>query len=77
MESFQFDNALIDTSVIRVAKIDELIIELFPRASYSSDLGSSDYFQFANLKKWLDGNRLVYNNGVKPAVEQFDVFPYI
>lgn len=42
------DNAPVHTTVIAMAKINEL-----PHAPYSPDLASSDYFLFRNLKNGL------------------------
>src|SRR5436190_12976832 len=58
---FHQDNAPVHTSVIAMAKINELNFELLPHAPYSPDLAPSDYFLFPNLKKWLGGKRFANN----------------
>ena len=68
---FHQDNAPVHTSVIAVAKINELKFELLPHAPYSPDLAPSDYFLFPNLKKWLGGKRFANNDEVEPAVDGY------
>ncbi|XP_076667941.1 histone-lysine N-methyltransferase SETMAR-like [Andrena cerasifolii] len=64
------DNAPVHTSVITMAKINELKFELLPHAPYSPDLTPSDYFLFPNLKKWLGGKRCANNEEVESAVHR-------
>ena len=40
-----------------MAKLNELSFELLPHPPYSPDLGPSDYYLFANLKKILQAKR--------------------
>lgn len=68
---FHQDNAPVHTSVIAVAKINELKFELLPHAPYSPDLAPSDYFLFPNLKKWLGGKRFANNEEVESAVDGY------
>jgi len=68
---FHQDNAPVHTSVIAMAKINELKFELLPHAPYSPDLASSDYFLFPNLKKWLGGKRFANNEEVESAVNGY------
>src|SRR5436190_22178427 len=68
---FHQDNAPVHTSVIAVAKINELNFELLPHAPYSPDLAPSDYFLFPNLKKWLGGKRFANNEEVESAVDGY------
>ena len=43
----------VHTSVIAMARINELKFKLLPQAPYSPDSAPSDYFLIPNLKKWL------------------------
>ena len=65
---FNQDNALVHTSVITVAKINELQFKLHPYAPYSPDLAFSDYYFSTNLKKWLVSQRFANNDEVEFAV---------
>lgn len=68
---FDQDNAPVHTSLIAMAKINELKFQLLPHAPYSLDLAPSDYFIFPNLKKWLGGKRFSNNEEVESAVEGY------
>jgi histone-lysine N-methyltransferase SETMAR len=68
---FHHDNAPVHTSVIAVAKINELKFQLLPHAPYSPDLAPSDEFLFPNLKKWLGGKRFADNEAVESAVHGY------
>jgi histone-lysine N-methyltransferase SETMAR len=68
---FHQDNAPVHTSVIAMAKINELKFELLPHAPYSPDLAPSDYFLFPNSKKWLSGKRFANNEEVESAVDGY------
>ena len=59
------------TSVIAMAKINELNFKFLLHAPYSLDLVSSDYFLFPNLKKWLVGQRFASNEDVEYAVNGY------
>lgn len=48
-------NGRVNTSVVIMAKIDELGCELHPHPPYSPDLAPSNSFSIPNLKKSLDG----------------------
>ena len=48
---FHQDNAPVHTSVIAMAKINDLKFKLLPHAPYPPDLAPSDYCFFPNLKK--------------------------
>ena len=63
--------ALVHTSVIAIAKINELKFKLLPHAPYSLDLATSDYFLFPNLKKWLGGQRFANNEEVESAADTY------
>ena len=58
---FHEDNAPFHTSVIAMAKINELKFKLLPHARCSPDLVRSDYFLFPNLKKWLSDRKFDNN----------------
>jgi len=68
---FHQDNAPVHTSIIAMAKINELKFELLPHAPYSPDLAPSDYFLFPNLKKWLGDKRFTNNEEVESAVNGY------
>ena len=68
---FHQDNAPVHTSVIAMAKINELKFELLPHAPYSPDLAPSDYHLFPNLKKWLGGKKFANNEEVESAVNGY------
>lgn len=68
---FHHDNAPAHTSIVAVAKINDLKFELMPHPPYSPDLAPSDYFLFPNLKKWLGGKRFGSNEEVIEAVNQY------
>ena len=57
---FYEDNAPFHTSVIAMAKSNELKFTLLPYASNSPDL-DLEYFLFSNLKKWFSGQRFANN----------------
>ena len=59
------------TSVIAMAKINDLKFKLLPHAPYLPDLVPSDYFLFPNLKKWLGGKRFSNNEEVDSAVNGY------
>ena len=77
---FHQDNVPVHTSVIAMAKINELKFKLLLHVPYSPDLAPSDYFLFPNLKKWLGDQRFANNEEVKSAVngyfEELDGSPY-
>ena len=54
-------NVSIPTFTFPFVKINDLKLELLQHALYSTDLGTSDYFLFPILKKWL-GSRIFANN---------------
>jgi len=68
---FHQDNARVNTSVIAMAKINELKFELHSHAPYSPDLAPSDFFLFPNLKKWLGGKKFSTNEEVESAVDGY------
>lgn len=68
---FHPHNAPVHTFVIAMTNINELKVELFPRAPYSLDLTSSDYFLFLNLKKWLGNERFVNNEEMGYVVDGY------
>ena len=51
-------------SLKTMAKLYELGFELLPHPPYSPDLAPSDYWLFAQLKKWLAGRKFHSNNEV-------------
>ena len=59
---FHQDNARVH--VVSIAKFHELRYELLPHPPYSPDSAPSDNFLFANLKKWLGGNRFYSNDEI-------------
>lgn len=68
---FHHDNAPSHTSIVAMAKINDLKFELMPHPPYSPDLAPSDYFLFPNLKKWLGGKRFADNEEVISAVNGY------
>ena len=52
-------------------KLNELSFELLPHPSYSSDLASSDYWLFADLKKMHQGKRFGSNEKVIAEIEAY------
>ncbi|XP_023220365.1 histone-lysine N-methyltransferase SETMAR-like [Centruroides sculpturatus] len=73
---FHQDNAPVHTSVIAMAKINELRFKLLPHAPYSPDLAPSDYFLFPNLKNWFGDKRFANNEEVESAVDGYFEKPY-
>lgn len=53
-----------------MAKLFELGYELLPLQPYSTDLATSDYFQFPNLIEWLSGKSFFSNDDI---IEQTNV----
>ena len=49
---FHQDNAPCNKSLKTIVKLNELSFELFPHPPYSPDLAPSDYWLFADLKKY-------------------------
>ena len=72
---FRQNNAPIHTSVIAMAKINELkfklLFHLVFHTSYSPDLAPSDFLLFSNLKKFLDGQRFSNNEEVESVVNDY------
>lgn len=68
---FHHDNAPAHTSIVAMAKINDLKFELMPHPPYSPDLAPSDYYLFPNLKKWLGGKRFADNEEVIEAVNGY------
>ena len=58
---FHQDNALCHKSIAMMAKLKELHFELLLHPPYCSDLTSSDYWLFADLKRILQGKRFDFN----------------
>ena len=74
---FHHDNAPAHSSVVAVAKINELEFKLSPQPPpYSPDLACSDFHQFPNLKKWLGGKDLRVINVVNEYFERLDKSHY-
>ena len=71
-------NAPVHTSVIPMAKINELKFRLLSHAPYSPDLAPSNYFPFPNLKKLFGGQKFANNKEVESAVnfEELDGVHY-
>ena len=65
------DNTPVLTSVIAMAKINELKFKLLPHAPYPPGLVPLDYFLFPNLRKWLDGQKFSNNGKVESAVNGY------
>ena len=54
----------------------ELKFELLQHTSYSPDLDPSDFLLFPNLKKWLGGQRFMWNEEVITKTDAyFEEFP--
>ena len=68
---FHLDNAPVHTSVIAIAKINEVKFTLLPHAPYLPNLAPSDYFLFPNLKKWLGDQRFTNNEEMESAVNGY------
>ena len=68
---FHHDNASPHTSVVSMAKINDLRFELLPHPPYSPDLAPSDYYLFPNLKRWLQGKRFSTNEEVICETEAY------
>lgn len=68
---FHHNNAPVHSSIVDMAKINELKFELMPHPPYSPDLTSSDYYLFPNFKKWLGGKRFGSNKEVIDAKSIF------
>ena len=68
---FHQDNAPVHTSIIAMAKINDLKIKSLPHTPHSPDLASSDYFLFQNLKKWLGDQIFANNEEVESAVNGY------
>ena len=66
---FHQDNACLLTSVIAMAKINELRYELLSRPPYSH-LPQSDFHLFPKLKIFLSGWRFSTTEELKPVVER-------
>ena len=68
---FHQDNAPCHKSLKTMAKLYELGFELLPHSPYSPDLAPSDYWPFAQLKKWLAGRKFHSNNEVITECETY------
>ena len=68
---FHQDNAAVHTSVIAMAKINDLKFKWLPHAPYSPDLTPSNYSLFTNRKKWLGGQRFSKNEEVESTVNGY------
>ena len=77
---FYQENAPVHTSVIAMAKINELKFKLLPHPPYLPNLFPPDYFLFQNLNKWLGSQRFANNEEVESRVngysEKLDGFHY-
>ena len=61
---FHQDNAPCHKALVTMANLNELRFELLPHPPFSTDLASSDYYLFADLKKMLPGKRFYSNEKV-------------
>ena len=68
---FHHDNALANSSIVAMTKINELKFEFFPQPPYSPDLAPSDYHLFPNLQKCLGGKKFDSNEEVIDAVNEY------
>ena len=68
---FHQDNAPVRTSVIAMAKINELKFKLLPRAPYPIDSAPLDYFLFPNLKKCVGSKGFANNEEVVSTVDGY------
>lgn len=68
---FHHDNAPAHSSIVAMAKINELKFQLLSQPPYSPDLAPSDYYLFPNLKKWLGGKKFESNEQVIGAVNEY------
>ena len=68
---FHQDNTPVQTSVIAMAKINELKLKLLPHTPYLPDLAPSDYFLSSNLKKWLDPQIFANNEEMESAINGY------
>ena len=68
---FHYDKAPSYSSNIAQAKKHELGFESLLHPLYSPDLASSDYYLFANLKRWLRSRRFELNEEVEWETEGY------
>jgi hypothetical protein len=67
---FHQDNAPVHTSVITMAKINDIKFELHPHAPRFSPLG---LFSFSKHEKWFGGQRFANYEEMKSAVDGYFV----
>ena len=68
---FHQDNAQCHKSIAMIAKLYELYFELLLHPPYSLGLAPSDYWQFADLKRTLQGKKFGFNEEVIPENEAY------
>ena len=68
---FHQENAPAHTSLIAMAKINELRFQLLFHPPYSPDLAPCVYRLLPNLKKWLEGKRFQDKSEVIDAVNEY------
>ena len=68
---FHQDNAPCHKSMKTMVKLNELGFELLPHPPYSPDLAPSDYFLFADLKRYLSGKKFKTNAEVEAETEAY------
>ena len=68
---FHQDNAPCYKSLKTMVKLNEVSFELLAHLPYSSDLASSDYWLFADLKKLLQGKIFGSNEEVITETEAY------
>ena len=68
---FYHNNATPHTCGIASRKIEELGFKLAPQSPYSPDLAPSDYYLFANLRRFLSGKYFSTNSEVIHATEDY------
>ena len=68
---FHQDNAIAQSSIKEMVKLDSLGYEFLSHPLYSSDLSPSDYYLFHNLKRWLQEKRFHTNEEVISETETY------
>ena len=68
---FHQANAPCHKSIATIAELHELHFQLLPYPTYSPDLAPSDYYQFVDLKRMLQGKRFGSNEEVIAETEAY------
>ena len=68
---FNHDNAPVHSRYFAQQKLTELCFELFPHPAYLPDLAPSDFHMFWKLKTFLAQKKIVSNEEVIQAVNDY------